>query len=91
MKHLAHHAKSSDRAAEKYKQSISVNVHIKIYNLATSCCSAAAPCHLAGVADRCPPKARVNPVCVERKIERGLEDKDLRDCCPSLHTREKFA
>src|SRR5216683_2772606 len=28
------------------------------YNLATSCCSAAAPCHLAGVADRCPPKAQ---------------------------------
>ena len=37
-----------------------------------------------------PPKARVNPVCVEREIERGLEDKDLRDCCPSLHTRKKF-
>src|SRR6266436_5417092 len=36
----------------------------------------------------CPPKARVNPVCVEKKLERDLKFKDLRDQCRSLHTRK---
>src|SRR5450631_2933282 len=68
---------------KEYWKLISVNAHIRIKNVATRCCSAAAACHLANARQHFSGWRRSGPMATSRCRFRG-HSAPWQHCQPSL-------